>query len=205
MIASGWPSASAPPVELERLVDRVPAGGGGDVDELLDVPAGGLGEVGGHVEAARHPRDVAHVQLARPDRYGYQSVRAGSHRCTWASTTRSGFGHRASASSSAHHLSERVVEPVGDRGAAEGDAADRVVGGCAVRTSLRRRPARRRTGRPPRGCTPGGRRARAGACRRPPTLTANGDDADRRWPAGRTGRAGPRPGPGCGRRRWWRR
>ena len=28
-----------PPVELERLVDRVAAGGGGDVHELLDVPA----------------------------------------------------------------------------------------------------------------------------------------------------------------------
>ena len=52
-----------PAVELERLVDRVAAGGGGHVDQLLDVPPRRLGPVGGHVEAAGHPGDVAHVQL----------------------------------------------------------------------------------------------------------------------------------------------
>ena len=37
---------------------RVVAGRGGDVHQLLDVPAGRLGAVGGHVEAAGHPFDV---------------------------------------------------------------------------------------------------------------------------------------------------
>jgi hypothetical protein len=50
-------------VQLEGLVDRVPSGGGGDVDQLLDVPSRGLGEVRGHVEAAGHPGDVTHVEL----------------------------------------------------------------------------------------------------------------------------------------------
>ena len=40
------------------------AGRRGDVDELLDVPPGGLGAVGREVEAAGHPGHVAHVQLA---------------------------------------------------------------------------------------------------------------------------------------------
>jgi len=42
----------------------------GDVDELLDVPPGGLGPVGREVEAAGHPAHVAHVQLLTPGQVG---------------------------------------------------------------------------------------------------------------------------------------
>ena len=90
-MASGWPSASARAVELERLVDRVAAGGGGHVHQLLDVPPGRLGPVGRHVEAAGHARDVAHVRApCRPTGTGTSRCGPGSHRCTWASTMRAG-------------------------------------------------------------------------------------------------------------------
>ena len=130
MMASGRPPAWALPIELDGLVDRVTTGGGGDVDELLDVPPGRLGPVGVDVEAAEHPR--RRHRRRRPggcDRYGYQSVRAGSHRCTWASTTRVGRAvirlHVVWVVGGTDDLPERGVEPTGDGGAAVGDAADR--------------------------------------------------------------------------------
>ena len=64
------------------------------------------------------------------DRYGYQSVRAGSQMCTWASTTRVGrsvIGPPCPAAGpvAPDDLAERPVEPVGEGRATEGDAADR--------------------------------------------------------------------------------
>ena len=52
-------------VELEGLVDRVPTGGGGHVDDLLHVPLRRLGPVGGGVEPSVHPRGVTGAALRR--------------------------------------------------------------------------------------------------------------------------------------------
>ena len=53
------------PVELDGLLDRVGPGGGGHVDELLDVPLRRLGPVGLHVEAPVHPGGVAGPPMRR--------------------------------------------------------------------------------------------------------------------------------------------
>jgi hypothetical protein len=57
MMASGPPLPGVV-IELDGLLDRVTTGGGGDVDELLDVPPGRLGPVGVDIEAAVHPRRI---------------------------------------------------------------------------------------------------------------------------------------------------
>ena len=62
---------------------------GGHVHDLVDRPRRGLGDVVLGKEAPAHPRDVADVERLPPERYGYQSVRAGSQKWMWASTMRS--------------------------------------------------------------------------------------------------------------------
>ena len=57
----GTAPGRSPLVEFDGLLDRVPTGGGGHVDELLDVPSRGLGPVRVHVEATVHPRHVGGV------------------------------------------------------------------------------------------------------------------------------------------------
>ena len=52
-------------IELEGLVDGVGSRGGGDVDELLDVPSCRLGPVGVRVEPPVHPRTAALVPGTR--------------------------------------------------------------------------------------------------------------------------------------------
>ena len=91
------------PVELDGLLDRVGPGGRGHVDELLDVPPGRLGPVGLDVEAPVHPRRRRRCRRGTgPWRgRGTSSLLAGSHRWTWASTTRVGLSrHRASVEAS---------------------------------------------------------------------------------------------------------
>ena len=127
-MASGWPSASARRSSSSVSSIGVAAGGGGDVDELLDVPARRLGQVGGDVEAAGHPGDVAHVQLRLVRREVRVPVGAGRVPQVHVGIDDAGGprvigcvrGHRGGAD-----LSERVVEPPGHLGPAEGDAADR--------------------------------------------------------------------------------
>ena len=63
MMASGWPSTSARRSSSSVSSIEWRPGGGGHVHQLLDVPPRRLRLVGGHVEAAGHPGDVAHVQL----------------------------------------------------------------------------------------------------------------------------------------------
>ena len=91
MIAVGTALVARVAIELEGLVDGVGSRGCGDVDELLDVPPCRLGPVGLRVEAPVHARGAPALVPAGRERYGYQSVRAGSHRWTCASTTRAGL------------------------------------------------------------------------------------------------------------------
>src|SRR5215213_3165684 len=66
-----------PAIELEGLVDRVPADGGGHVHELLDVPALRLGPVDGGVEAPLHGAGVPEVLQLPPAREVRVPVRPG--------------------------------------------------------------------------------------------------------------------------------
>ena len=100
-----------PPVEFEGLVDRVPAGGGGDVDQLLDVPAGGLGEVGGRRRSgATSPRRRPCSARVWP-REVRVPVGAGRIPQVDVGVDDAGGLGRSLWSSRLHHLSERVVEP----------------------------------------------------------------------------------------------
>ena len=125
-----------------------PPGGGGDVHQLLDVPAGGLGEVGGHVEAAGHPGDVAHVQLAvaptgtGTSRCGRDPTGARGHRRSGRASSRSLVRPSSACTDDARSVSSsqsgtsgppKVMLPLGSRVAAQAEPAGA------------RRPARRRT------------------------------------------------------------
>ena len=57
-------------IERDGLVNRVTTGGGGDVDELLDIPPGGLAPVEVDVEAAVHPQWVTAAPLRRVGQVG---------------------------------------------------------------------------------------------------------------------------------------
>ena len=213
-MASGPPLDRAVAVELDGLLDGVAAGGGGDVDELLDVPPGRLGPVGVDVEAAVHPR-ARHRRRPSEDahRYGYQSVRAGSQRCTCASTTRVGravIGPPCGGwPRGADDLAERGVEPIGDGGTAVGDAADRSGMAAQAEPARRPRPAPHRPGRPPRGGRAGARPARpTGRRRLAPDAsmpTAKAVTRPSVAPAADPGQLGRGLRPAAARRRWWRR
>ena len=216
MRASGWPSTLGPPVQLEGLVDRVGAGGGGHVHQLLDVPPGRLGPVGGHVEAPGHAGDVAHAQLLAPRQVRVpvgpgrvpqvdvgvdDAGRPGGHR-----------GRPRPSSPPSGDPSDPTMRPSTSSNQS-GTAGPPKVTLARTRGWLRspRRPAPTdqlgaRTGGRSRGCTAGGPPARRPSGDRPVTgLDPDGEGGHPvvGGPAGRPGQLGgglgPAPPPGRGR------
>ena len=210
------------PVQLEGLVDRAPAGRAPRRSPTSRTfHFGRFRHVDGHVEPAGHARDVAHVELLHP--------RPGTDTSRRAPGPRGARGHPRPARSSAHRPPRVVLPGRPPSGHRTSDDAR-----AACRRASRERPARRRRccrgarvaaqteplrHRPPTRPRPapsasGLRRDRPtispstslAARRRPSTLTAKARHGPPPgWRPSPSGRAGPRPGPGCGRRRWWRR
>ncbi len=149
MMASGPPLACGVAVELDGLLDRVTTGGGGDVDELLDVPPGRLGPIGVDIEAAVHPRRITGAGLPE-DARGTGTSRSGRGPRGARGRRRRGWAGRSSGllvrsvAGGADDLPERGVEPIGDGGAAVGDAADR--SGVAAKAEPARADHQLRTG-----------------------------------------------------------
>ena len=164
------------------------------VHELLHVPLRRFREVDRLVEAPAHAEMSPMSSSCMPARYGYQSARAGSQRCTWASTTRSIVMLRSSFASP--HDVRRVSST---HGGSSGPPNEIDASGCGwlrTRSSPRSPRARRRTSRRHRRRRPGTRELThvdAASRRRSPPRSRT-HRSRRRGRGARRARAAPPPG-----------